>query len=284
MRETRWALALLVVVSLFTLTCGRERTKEVLIDGFLFKEAYTGDPISYDRWIEAYDKDGLPQIPTATMNGRQLEMISWNPIHALYEDTLGFKTDTNYDVEVEHYWGRATVRIAMPADFRITSPAPSFVLDPDLALPVVWQKSRGSTWYWLALYLGYDFIDTLSETLHVELAHDTILSDTVCTYEAHRFFSSLVRQVLGGDGEAVIWAAAGPQTNPGATSNVQGHGYGYVSAANQPPEAGFLVGRPPASRLDRTELVRNRKDGFVRRLRQMTGITDTLRLPGPHRP
>jgi hypothetical protein len=282
-RQPRWIPGMLLAAALFAAGCGRQRQKQPLIDGFLFKELIDGFG-SYDRWIEVWDTDGLPQIPTATLNGRQLELIGFNLRHTIYEDTLEFKTDTSYQMDVGHYWGSARARIAMPADFLMTRPESGFVLLPDSGLAVVWQKSRGASWYWLNFYLQYVYTDSLGETLGFGLQQDTFLyGDTVCAYEPARLFPGDVRQILWGEGDAAMWAADGPQTVQGAENNIEGDGYGYYSSANQPLDAYFVVGNPPAVPMNRAELVREIRRGFVSRLRQMTGITDTLvsrRHPG----
>jgi len=268
---------------LLTLSCPRTRQKEPLVDGFLFKEVQFGGT-SYDRWVEVYDTDGIPQIPIAKLNGKSLDMVSWNPIHAIYEQTDAFKTDTTYDLTVDHYWGRAHARITMPADFRVTRPDTLYVYNRDSLLIATWQRSRGATWYWLNLYLDYDFLDTVGDYDYYEFDQDTVVYDTFCVYERNRFFPWYVRTILEGEAEFLNWACDGPQEAPGALGNIQGDGYGYVMSANQPREAHFIVVSPPAQPMDRNALMERAKMKFLNRLRRMTGVSDSLDLPHGFRP
>lgn len=272
-----------VLLLVLGIGCGRQRSKQPLIDGFLFREAYIGYPVSYDRWIEVYDEDGLPQIPTAKYNGQQLEMVHWNPFHTIYEDTFRFRRDTVYELRVEHYWGTATTRVNMPADFRITCPDSNYVYNRDSVLTINWQRSRGASWYWVVVYLGYYYQDTSGRTRLYQDVKDTILTETTCVFAANRFFPPTVREVIQGEGAVVMWAADGPQTVQGALGNVQGAGYGYVSAANQPEEVYFAIARRPQEWMNRAELGRKKRNEFVQRLRSMTGIKEDP-APGRRRP
>jgi hypothetical protein len=256
----------LLALILAGLTCARERRKEPMINGFLFKQVYPTCIVEHDRWVQIDDDDALPEIPKVTLNGQRLPMTGWNPIQALYQDLSPFKTDTTYDLKIEHYWGEATSRVTMPADSRMTWPESSYVLNRDSLLEIKWLKSRGATWYWLNLFINYDYNDTLGEWDSYEFDRDTILYDTVCVYERNRFFPWYVREILEGEAEAVVWACDGPVPEPGATGNVMGHGFGFINSANQPREAWFVVVQPPVSRLDRTEPSRHRREVLRRRL------------------
>jgi hypothetical protein len=272
------------VASLFSLVlglalllfCSREPRKEPAIDGLLLKMVYPTRIVSYDRVIEIQDDDALPQIPKVTLNDKPLPMVSWNPIDAAYEDTQPFPTDTSYELMVTHYWGEASSKINMPADFAMTRPESTYVLNRDSALTVTWRSSRGATWYWLNLFLDYDYVDTLYEWDYYEFDRDTIVFDTTCVYVRNCFFPWYVRAVLEGEGEAVVWACDGPPVQPGVTSNLQGHGFGYYMSVNQPREAYFIVVTPPATGLDRSDLMRRCKERFQRRLRQMSGFRDSV--------
>jgi hypothetical protein len=270
------------------LFCGRTRTKEPLVDGYLFKEAFVGYPVAYDRWVEVWDNDGLPQIPTATYNGQQPEMISWNPNHTIYEDSFPFKDDTAYELVVEHYWGRAGVRINMPADFRIIRPDSSYRYDRDSTLTVTWHKSRGAIGYDVFVWVGYFYFD-VSDTfrqnsLSYQVAYETTLADTSLTFASARFFPDFVGFLQYGEGQVVAQSYDGPLTEAGAVGNVEGHGYGIVGAANQPHEAYFLVQDAPVVALDRPDLAERARQQFVSRVRRGSGIPDTSSQPRLRRP
>jgi hypothetical protein len=268
---------------LLGLSCPRPIRKEPIVDGFLFKEVQYGGT-SYDRWVEVFDYDGIPQIPIVRLNDRQLDLVSWNPIHAMYEQTDAFKTDTPYALEVEHYWGKAHSRINMPADFRMTWPDTTYTYGRDSLLVARWQRSPGATWYWLNLYLSYDYLDTVGDYDYYEFDKDTVVYDTFCVYERNRFFPWYVRSIVEGEAEFVNWAMDGPQEAPGAVGNVEGSGYGYFMAANQPREAYFIVVSPPAEPMDRSLPARRARERFLSRLRSRSGVNDTLNPPRGFRP
>ena len=277
-----------VLVLLIGGRCGRVRTKEPLIDGFLFKEAFVGYPVGYDRWIEVWDNDGLPQIPTATYNGQQLEMISWNPNHTIYEDTLPFRTDTTCDLVVDHYWGTAQARVNLPGDFRVLHPDSSYVYHRDSALAVTWQQSRGASGYDLFVWMGCFYLapaDTFGhDTLFFQTAVEGTLGDTTHVFDPGSFLPASVGRIIYGEGQVVVQSYDGPQTVEGASSNVTGHGYGIVSAANQAYETYFLLGTGPALPLQRPNLSARGKAEFVSRLRHAVGIPDTTIQPRQRRP
>jgi hypothetical protein len=258
------AFALLVLTGL---SCPRQRKKDPLVDGFLFKEMISPTDGSYERWIEVYDQELLPQIPTATLNGKQLELTDWSEIHALYEDTFDFKSDTIYRLDVKHYWGEAWGVVHMPADFRMTRPDTNYVYNRDSILTVAWRSARGTTWYWLGVFVGYNFTDTLGATGYYEFGLDTVVLDTVCVFERNRFLPPNVRVVQNGWGAALTWACDGPQTEQGVEGNVHGHGFGYYGAANQCWEVDFYLGQHGASHPAPRELISDRREKLRRRFR-----------------
>lgn len=279
MRDTVFNILLLAVLLLTGVTCERMRTKQPKIDGFLLKLTYPTGIVFYGRQIDIYDDDALPQIPIAELNGRQLPMVYWNPINAVYQDMQPFKTDTVYKLDVTHYWGEAHSTVNMPGDFALTNPESAFVLRPNMPLLVSWHKSPGASWYWLNLYLDFEFYDTLGEWNSLEFDRDTLMYDTVCVYDGRRFFPDIVRQVIAGEGEAVVMAMDGTPLEPGALGNVMGDAVGYYNGANQPNEAYFVIVSPPAVPRDRTQTIDRLRDRLVTRLMGRNGVRDTTNRP-----
>lgn len=276
-----WFLVGLIVL---VLTCARERVKEPIVYGFLFKQLYYTYVLGYERSLEIYDVDGLPQVPTALLNGWEMPLIGFNPQDVVYDDTVAFPVDTVEDLKVSHYYGQAHSRIMMPGDFEVTVPQSWYVFGRHMPLPVNWRKSEGATWYWVDLYLEYEFNDSNGEWDLYEFDRDTFVSDTFCVYDSTRFFPGYVAQVLDGDGAVVIWASDGPKEDPGAMGNVEGDGIGYFSSANQAREADFIVVSPPATQMDRTALIKRSKARFLQRLRARSGIPSTVPDSIWHRP
>jgi hypothetical protein len=269
----RAAAALALAVGLAA-TCA-PTPKRSLVDGILSKEAYSEEPNPfYDRWVEVYDDDGLPWIPTASYNRSPVVLIQRSAFYAAFEDEAKFRTDTAFELEVEQYWGTARARINMPGDFALTRPEPDFVLGPGAGLDFAWQRSSGASWYWLVVLVQYSYTDTLGSSGSYRALLDTIVYDTMCRYAPDRFFPPGVGEVVQGDGAAVVLANDGPQTVAGARGNVEGQGIGYVRAYNQPEEIYFGVGPAPARELDRREPGRHARQLVRSRLRWMTGIPD----------
>lgn len=245
--QSRPAVVLLlpIALALLLVTCQRERRKDPLIDGFLSKEKYSFQQVSWYRMIEVWDTDGLPQVPTATLNGEQLEILDWTETHAIYEDTLHpFAVDTTVDLAVGHYWGNARGRVNMPADFGVLQPDTATCLPEDSALTVVWSRSRGAGWYQLFVYLDHDYVDTLGRFVFFQFGIDTTVYDTFLRIGPERFYPPNVGHVVRGFGEVVVTAGDGPLTVQGAFGNITGRGYGYYRATNQPREIDFAIVNP----------------------------------------
>lgn len=259
----------MVAIVLLSLGCARARKKEPMANALFLKQVHPTYIVTHQRWLELSDDDAFPQIPKVTLNGEQLPLARWNPIQAIYADSVPFPVDTSYLVRIEHYWGEASSRVYMPGSFRINGPDSNYVLDRDSLLVIHWGPARGATWYWLNLFLDYDYLDTLYEWDYYEFDRDTIVFDTICVYERNRFFPWFVRRILEGEGEAVVWACDGPVMLPGALGNVEGDGFGYVNTANQPREAYFVVVQPPVMRRSPGDATERSRAKFLRRLKEM---------------
>jgi hypothetical protein len=262
-----FVLGLVVIIA----GCGRQRRDEPVVNGMFIKQIDPTDSLKkgrFERWIEITDDDAMPDIPRVLLNGNPLPLASWNPIDAVYDDNYAFETDTSCAIEIEHHWGKATSRVYIPADFEMTGPGPDYVYNRDSLLTIRWQPSRGATWYWLNLFLDYDYRDTLNEWDYYEFDRDTILFDTLCVYERNRFFPGWVRKILDGEVEAVVWAMDGPVMAPGAMGNVWGDGFGYVNTANQPHEEYFVIVQPPVARHTPGYLIRRSREKLIRRLQE----------------
>ena len=275
----RLAPILPVILMLSGLTCTRARREEPLVDGYLLKQIYPTGIVSWDRYFEVFDYDFLPQIPTVRLNGMQPEMINFNAIDAAYDDTFPFRVDTTEDLQVKHYWGTASARIHMPGDFTMTGPDSNYVYNRDSLLRITWHKSSGATSYDLNLYLDYEFVDWNNEWDSYEFDRVTIVYDTFCEYVRNQFFPSHVQRILDGEAEAVVYATDGPEVIPGATGNIQGDGFGYYSASNQPREAYFVIVEPPAKSMDRALPIQRSRERLIQRLRRATGIPDSVAGP-----
>lgn len=217
-----------------------------MIDGYLTKYVpYAGDTI-WDRYIEVFDIDGLPMIPLVKLNGEEIEIDDYDYIGCTYNDTIHFLTAKEYELTVDHYYGRAHAKIWMPGEFEMIGPDSSYILKRDSVLSVTWQKSDEARWYWFSIYLEYEYEDTSGEWDDYEFYHDTIVYDTFVQYARNNFFPDYVKMVIEGEAEAGAWAMDGPNRwVPGTKGNIRGKGFGYFSASYQPRELDFYVGAPP---------------------------------------
>jgi hypothetical protein len=263
------------------LTCARQPPAEPLVTGYLFKEAWASGSVTWDRYAEVFDYSFLPEIPKVRLNGQELDLTGYQGIDATYESSSEFPIDTTYDLDVSHYWGNASTRVDMPGDFTVTWPDSTYVLGIDSLLTVTWRKARGATSYLVDLSLEYEYYDWQNTYQDTEYDVDTVVHDTFCQFERNYFFPSHVQYVLDGSAEAVIWACDGPQALPGSKGNVQGAGYGFFTTVNQAPEVDFIVVQPDLKRLDWPEPIDQTRERLIRKLRQMTGIPESI--PGAPR-
>lgn len=216
------------------------------VDGYLTKAVdYSGDTL-WDRYVEVFDINGLPMIPAVKLNGAEVEMYQYDYIQCVYDDTIHFATNQEYELTVDHYYGQANCKIWMPGDFSMISPGPTYIYNRDSVLFATWHKSEGASWFWFSVYLDYWFIDTLGEEDNIDFYHDTIVYDTFVRYARNRFIPDYVSVIIEGEAEAGAWAIDGPNRwIQGTKGNIRGQGLGYFSATYQPKELDFYVGAPP---------------------------------------
>jgi len=222
--------------------------KEPMINGFLYRVEYYDRTVEYIRQFEVFDNDGLRMVPVLTLNGVPIRVLSRSPTRYLYGDEETFPVDTTYRLEVRHFWGEAWAEIPMPGNFRMSLPPDEYILPQDSGLVIRWTGSSRAEWYWVDLYIDYEFIDQEGNWDDVSIELDTVLLDTFLLVDPDRIFPAQVDEVLEGDGAALVWAGGGPAEEPGDSGNVQGAGYGFFGSANEPREKYFYVGAPPARR------------------------------------
>ncbi|UCG42245.1 MAG: hypothetical protein JSU73_10245 [candidate division WOR-3 bacterium] len=232
----------------FNVTTLEPGYKEPMINGFLYRVEYYDRSVEYFRQFEVFDNDGLRMVPVLTVNGEPIRILSYTSTRYLYADEKEFPVDTTYLLEVSHFWGEAWAEIPMPGNFQMTLPPEEHILLQDSALVIRWQKSSRAEWYWVDVYMDYEFFDRDGNWDDITIELDTVLQDTFLLVAADRIFPDYVDEVLEGDGAALVWAGGGPAEEPGDSANVQGAGYGFFSSANEPREKYFYVGAPPARR------------------------------------
>jgi hypothetical protein len=222
--------------------------KEPMVYGYLFKVEDFGRSILYDKDFEVFDDDGLRMVPIVLLNGRQVEVYSYNPTIYEYGDTYEIPVYRKYELEVKHYWGSGFCHLVMPADFHLTVPPDTYILKKESTLVSTWRASRGSQWYWVSVYVGYDYNDTTGTWDSYEFTLDTLVHDTSIAIPPNQVFPPFVGEVLEGDALITIWAGYGPAVEPGDLGNIRGTAVGFVYAINEPREKYFYVGAPPAAR------------------------------------
>lgn len=221
--------------------------KEPLVSGILSKDFTLGE-LTYDKEIDVIDNDGLRMAPMVLLNGSQVALLRSSALEYDYGDTNLIPAYQKYDVEVRHYWGTGFCHVVMPGDFRLTVPPDTYILGQESSLVSAWRKSRGAEWYFLSIFVSYDYYDTLGNWDQVDLTLDTLVNDTGITVPPGRIFPPVVGQVISGDGSVTVQAGYGPANEPGDLGNVRGNAVGFFSAVNVPPETYFYVGAPTAVR------------------------------------
>jgi hypothetical protein len=242
-----------------------------MINGYLFKVEYFDRTIEYDKDFEVYDNGGLRMVPVVELAGRRVEVYSYGPTLYRYGDAFEIPVYERYDLEVKHFWGNAFCRLVMPADFRVTMPPDTYILDKESTLVSRWRKSRAAHWYWVSIYAGYDYNDTTGVWDFYEFTLDTLVLDTCIAIPPERIFPPIVGDVLEGDALITVWGGNGPAVEPGDLGNVRGIGFGFVNAINQPRERYFYVGAPP--------LVRRSPDGHAVLERFKTRLRSRMPMP-----
>jgi hypothetical protein len=239
--------------------------KEPMVWGLLSKVRDVELAVSYDKSIEVFDYDGLRMVPTVLLNGEQVEPLSYSPTSYEYGDTNVIPTNHKYELEIRHYWGTGFCHLVMPGDFALTVPSDTHTLAQGASLASTWRASRGAQWYWLSVYVNYDYYDTLGTWDNREFRLDTLMYDTFIVVSPEPVFPPVVGQVIEGDASVTIWSGNGPPVEPGDLGNVRGTAVGFVNAINEPPAKYFYVGAPPAAR--RAPDGRSELDRFKARLR-----------------
>ena len=238
--------------------------KEPIVWGFLSKDFLYGE-LTYYREIDVIDYDGLRMAPIVLLNGSQVGLLGYSPFEYDYGDTYAIPAYQKYKLEVQHYWGVGFCHLVMPADFRLTMPPHQYILGQESTLVTAWRASRGAQWYWLSVFVWYDYSDTTGSWDYHEFSLDTLVYDTSIAVLPERIFPPFVGQVIAGDASVTVEAGYGPANEPGDIGNVRGNAVGFVNAVNVPPEKYFYVVAPPLAR--RAPDGRSELERFKARLR-----------------
>ena len=222
--------------------------KEPMVWGLLAKVQYSDLTVEYDKNFEVFDFDGLRMVPVVLLNGEQVEALYYSPVSYEYGDSNAIPTYQKYELEVRHYWGTGFCHLVMPDNFALTMPPDTFILEQESTLVSTWRASRGVQWYWLSIYVNYDYNDTAGTWDNIVFRLDTLVYDTSIVVPPERMFPEFVGEVLGGDASVTVWSGYGPAIEPGDLGNVRGTAVGFVNAINVPPETYFYVGSPVAVR------------------------------------
>ncbi|MBM3315439.1 hypothetical protein FJY71_06325 [candidate division WOR-3 bacterium] len=221
---------------------------EPMVNAFLIRTQYYDYSVDYSRYVEVFDNDGLRMVPVVTLNADTLLPFYYNPTQYRYGDENQFAVHAKYNLSVRHYWGEAFSHVVMPGNFSIESPPEGYILDIESTLVAAWQRSAGAQWYWLELYVSYDYTDSFGRWDDYDFELDTLVTDTFLRVSPRRIFPWYVADVLEGDASVVVWSGNGPAIEPGDQSNVRGAGFGFFNATNEPREKYFYVGAPPLRR------------------------------------
>lgn len=221
---------------------------EPMVNAFLYRTQFYDNSVEYDRYIEVIDGRGLRMVPLVTLNRESMPVYYYSPTQYRYADEKPFPVKTRYYLRVRHYWGEAFSRVVMPGDFRINRPPENYILDIESTLVVTWNRSEAAQWYWVSLYLDYDYNDSFGVWNNFEFDLDTLVEDTMISLPRWRTFPREVMDVLEGDGAVNVWSGNGPAVEPGDIGNVRGNGFGFFNATNEPREKYFYVGAPPRLR------------------------------------
>ena len=226
--------------------------KEPMVWGLMSKVWDVDLAVSYQKDFQVFDYDGLRMVPVVSLNGQPVEAISYSATSYEYGDTNVIPTNHKYELEVQHFWGTGFCHVVMPGDFALTLPPnlplDTFLLGQESTLVTAWRASQGAQWYWLSIFVGYDYYDTLGVEDNREFRLDTLVQDTWIAVPPERMFPPIVGRVIAGDASVTIWSGNGPPDEPGDLGNVRGTAFGFVSAINEPPSKYFYVGAPPATR------------------------------------
>jgi len=219
-----------------------------MINGYLYRGEYYDYSVEYERFVQVIDSRGLRMVPVVSLNNETLDVLYYSWTEYRYGDTVEFAVELPYQLQVEHYWGKAGARVTMPGNFSLITPPEGYILDLDSTLFLSWHHSAGAEWYQVELIIDYDYRDTTGAEADRTFTLDTILRDTFLTVPSARIFPGFVMDVLEGDGSAMVWAGCGPAIEPGDRGNVHGAGFGFFNALNEPREKYFYVGAPIAFR------------------------------------
>jgi len=217
---------------------------EPMINGYLYRVEYYDRSIEYERYVEVSDNRGLRMVPVVTLNNELLKVLYYSWTKYGYGDTYQFPLDTFYELKVTHYWGNAWAKVAMPGNFSLLSPPEGYVLDMESTLVISWTRSSRAEWYWVEVDIEYEYRDTLNQEDDLTFGLDTMVFDTFYIIPSSRIFPGFVSDVIEGDGSVMVWAGCGPAIEPGDRGNVQGVGFGFFNAINEPREKYFYVGAP----------------------------------------
>ncbi len=219
---------------------------EPVVWAYLYRLEYPDRTVEYVRDVQVIDVHGFRAVPVVMLNADTLRAYSYRPTEFRYGDGNPVALEQRYDLAVEHFWGRAFSRVAMPGNFTVQKPANRFVLNQDSALEIVWSRATAAQWYWVELYVDYDYYDSTGNWDDFSLVFDTLVYTNRLVLSPQRLFPAFVGEVIEGDGSVVVWAGSGPAVEPGDMGNVRGAGYGFFTAINEPPERYFYVVSPPA--------------------------------------
>jgi hypothetical protein len=226
--------------------------REPMVWGLLSKVWDDEQAVSYQKDFGVFDFDGLRMVPIVLLNDSQVEPYYYSPAEYDYGDTNVIPTNRRYDLEVRHYWGTGFCHLVMPGDFALTLPPrvpfDTFMLRQDASLLTAWSASQGAQWYWLSVYVNYDYYDTLGAWDNREFRLDTLMHDTWIIVPPQQMFPPVVREVIEGDASVTVWSGNGPPVEPGDLGNVRGAAVGFVNAINEPPSKYFYVGARRAER------------------------------------
>jgi hypothetical protein len=243
--------------------------REPMVWGLLSKVWDDEQAVSYQKDFGVFDFDGFRMVPIVLLNDSQVEPYYYSPTEYDYGDTNVIPTNRRYDLEVRHYWGTGFCHLVMPGDFALTLPPrvpfDTFMLRQDASLLTAWTASQGAQWYWLSVYVNYDFYDTLGAWDNREFRLDTLMHDTWIIVPPQQMFPSVVRELIEGDASVTVWSGNGPPVEPGDLGNVRGAAVGFVNAINEPPSKYFYVGARRAER--RAPDGRSELERFKARLR-----------------
>lgn len=163
------------------------------VDAYLTKLVdYGGDTI-WDRYVEVFDVNGLPMIPAVKLNGGEVILDQYGYVTCIYNDTLHFATNQEYELTVDHYYGQANAKIWMPTDFSMISPGPTYILKRESTLSVAWHKSEKATRYYF--YVDIEYEDENGDDF--EFFHDTIVDDTIIRYPPNPGFLGITLSNYG---------------------------------------------------------------------------------------